>query len=106
MPSGGDGFYYFSAYFVVYYYEFARLDIQINGETICNAHADRNTSDNADPGHTSCSAVTFAVEGKVLQRTLEFFRIGLSDAFLPVYLTDLKLHRTKLISSKIVPSGL
>ena len=27
--------------------------------------------------------------------TIEFFTIGLSDAFLSDYLTDLKLHRTK-----------
>ena len=35
----------------------------------------------------------------------EFFTIGLSDAFLSDYLTVLKLHSTKQISSKIVPSG-
>ena len=34
-----------------------------------------------------------------------FFTISQSDAFLSDYLTDLKLHRTKSISSKIAPSG-
>ena len=64
MPPGGDGFYYFSAYFVVWYFEWAYFDIQINGELICTAFADRNSSDNADSGPTSCSATTLAVEGK------------------------------------------
>ena len=66
VPPGGNVFYYFSAYFVVYYNEYARFDIQINGELICTAWADRDHSDNLDPGHTSCSAVIFAVEGKLL----------------------------------------
>ena len=35
--------------------------------------------------------------------TIEFFTLGLSDAFLSDYLTDLKLHKTKNISSKIAP---
>ena len=64
MPPGGDGFYYFSAYFLVWYYESAIFDIQINGETICTAYADRDHSDNAAPGPTSCSAATYAAEGK------------------------------------------
>ena len=64
VPPGGDGYYYFSAHFVVYYFEFAFFDIQINGETICTAYADRNDSNNNDPGPTSCGAVTYAAEGK------------------------------------------
>ena len=63
MPVGGDGFYFFSTYFSVVYFEFARIDIRINGETICTAYADRGNSPNADNGHTSCSATTYAAEG-------------------------------------------
>ena len=33
--------------------------------------------------------------GETKLATIEFFTIGLSDAFLSDYLTDLKLHRTK-----------
>ena len=64
VPVGGDGFYYFSAYFVVYYYEYASFDIQINGEPLCTAYADRDHSPYEDEGPTSCSAATFAAEGK------------------------------------------
>ena len=70
VPSCGDGFYYFSAHFAVWYYEFAYFDIQINGETICTTFADRNHSDNADPGPTSCSAATYAAEGKKVKYLL------------------------------------
>ena len=37
--------------------------------------------------------------------TIEFFRTGLSDAFLSDYLTYLKLHSTKTILSKIASRG-
>ena len=61
MPPGGDGFYYFSAYFLVNYYEFAGLDIQINGETVCTAFTDQQ--DPVDNGQAACSAATYASEG-------------------------------------------
>ena len=63
VPVGGDGYYYFSTYFTVWYFEFALFDIQINGETICTARADRSATTFTDDGHTSCSAATFATEG-------------------------------------------
>ena len=68
VPLGEDGYYYFSAYFVVWYYKFARFDIQINGETICTAFADRSNSGYQDRGHTSCIAVTYAAEGKTCKK--------------------------------------
>ena len=79
MPSGGDGFYYFSAYFTVYYFEHAYFDIQINGESICTAHADRNGSDNTDPGPTSCSAATYADEGKNVKYLLLQYLLFISN---------------------------
>ena len=51
-------------YLIVWYYESGAFDVQINGETICTAFADRESSTFADRGRTSCSAVTFATEGK------------------------------------------
>ena len=54
VPPGGDGFYYFSAYFVVFYYEYARLNIQINGKVICTANADQ--VEVSDYGQAACSA--------------------------------------------------
>ena len=61
MPPGGEGFYYFSAYFVVYHYEYARLEIQINGAVLCTAFTDQQ--DPADYGQAACSAATYATEG-------------------------------------------
>ena len=61
MPSGGDGFYYFSAYFAVSYNEYARFDIQINGAVICTAYTDQQ--DPNDDGQAACSAATYATEG-------------------------------------------
>ena len=61
VPPGGDGFYYFSAYFVVRASEFARFDIQINGAVICTAFTDQ--TDPNDNGQAACSAATYATEG-------------------------------------------
>ena len=61
MPPGGDGFYYFSAYFLVRYYEYARFDIQINGAVLCTAYTDQQ--DPVDDGQAACSAATYATEG-------------------------------------------
>ena len=62
VPAGGDGFYYFSVYFTVWYYKFARFDMQVNGERICTAYADQ--SESPDNGHASCSAATYVAAGK------------------------------------------
>ena len=65
VPSGGDGFYYFSAYFTPYFEEASHFDIQINGEMICTAYVDQTST--TDFGHTSCSAATYAAEGKLVR---------------------------------------
>ena len=62
MPSGGDGFYYFSTHLVVMEDEYAYLDIQINGERICTAYTDQQDSP-GDDGQAACSAVTYSVQG-------------------------------------------
>ena len=67
VPPGGDGFYYFSAYFTVWYYEYAAFDIQINEERICTAWGETDASTFADRVHTSCSATTYASEGKTIK---------------------------------------
>ena len=61
VPPAGDGFYYFSAYFVVYYYEFAYIDIQLNGQTLCTAYTDQQEP--FDDGQAACSAAAYAIEG-------------------------------------------
>ena len=42
------------------------------------------------------------VVASIVEVLIGFFTIGLSDAFLSDYLTDLKLHSTKKFLSKIV----
>ena len=64
--SGGDGFYYFSAYLTVWYYEIGWFDIQINGEMLCTALGDANDSTFSDTDQASCSAVVLVAEGKIL----------------------------------------
>ena len=64
VPAGGDGYYYFSVYLIVWYLEYGYFDVQLNGETICTAYADRENLIYIDRGRTSCSAATFAAEGK------------------------------------------
>ena len=73
VPSGGDGYYYFSVHFAVWYYELALFDIQINGDTICTAWADRNNFEGTDGAPTSCSAASFAAEGEKHKITKQIY---------------------------------
>ena len=63
MPPTGDGFYYFSVYFRVDGDEAAYFVVEINGEQLCEAASDLTESPNSDSEITSCSGVTYAVEG-------------------------------------------
>ena len=62
MPPGGDGFYYFSAYFLIFYDEWGRFNIEINGEVLCSAQTDQQGT-TTDEGQAACSAATYATEG-------------------------------------------
>ena len=62
VPPGGDGYYYFSAYFLVSTAEFALFDIQINGQVLCTARGDDTDSTN-DEAQAACSAATYATAG-------------------------------------------
>ena len=62
MPSVGDGFYYFSAYFAVPSNKFARLNIELNGDILCTAYTEQQQTNN-DPGSAACSAAIYAAEG-------------------------------------------
>ena len=63
MPSGGDGYYYFSTYLAVTFYEYADFDIQINGETLCTAYTDQQGTSVPDPGQAACSGAAYVTEG-------------------------------------------
>ena len=62
VPSGGDGFYYFSVYLIINPSEFGFFDVEINGERVCTVVEDQEQS-TSDYGSVSCSGVTYAVEG-------------------------------------------
>ena len=63
VPSGGDGFYYFSACMRVYGAEMAEFFLEINGELICTVSAELRESSSTDREITSCSGATYATEG-------------------------------------------
>ena len=65
MPPGGDGFYYFSTYFLVQSGEFGNFHVEFNGETLCTAYAEQREMTNDDIG-TSCSAIVYLNEGTKL----------------------------------------
>ena len=62
VPSGGDGFYYFSVYFCVSAFEFAAFDIQINGEVLCTTYTDQQEV--TDDGQAACIGTIYATAGK------------------------------------------
>ena len=62
MPSGGNEFYYFSEYIVIWDDEKGYFHIQVNRETVCTAFA-QQTDTPANDGPTSCVAVSFVGEG-------------------------------------------
>ena len=62
MPHSGDGFYYFSVYFLVDSDEFAYFDIQINGNVLCTAQTEQEDTP-GDRGQAECSAASYATKG-------------------------------------------
>ena len=66
VPSGGDGFYYFSVYLTTISSEFANFDLEVNTEILCSAYAELNNGVSLDEWGTSCSGVAELMEGKLL----------------------------------------
>ena len=62
VPSGGDGFYYFSLYLLLEIAEWGRFNIEINGEVLCLAQTDQQSTLTGE-GQAACSAATYATEG-------------------------------------------
>ena len=65
MPSGGDGFYYFSIFLTAWGAEYSYFDVEFSGELLCTASSDMEDTSSVDYGVISCSGVTYAVEGIV-----------------------------------------
>ena len=79
MPSGGEGYYYFSVYLLVRGGKNGFFDIEINESRLCTAYTEQLQAPN-DEGYTGCSAVTYAVTGWCL---LQF---SLTHSVLTVFL--------------------
>ena len=60
MPSGGEGFYYFSTYLLVVAGKLGYFDIQINGEVLCTAYTAHTTTNNRP---AVCFGASYIVEG-------------------------------------------
>ena len=60
MPPGGDGFYYFSIYFLVELDEWARFYIEINGQRLCSTEQYHSTD---NYGQAACSGAAYIMEG-------------------------------------------
>ena len=65
MPPGGDGYYYFSAFFLVNPQRYAIFDIVINGRDLCSARGDTEDATDEET-QTGCSATTYAMAGSQL----------------------------------------
>ena len=63
VPPGGDGFYYFSLYLLVFGGESANFGILVNGQLMCTAYSDLTASPDNDYEATSCNGITYAVQG-------------------------------------------
>ena len=61
VPSGGNGYYYFSMFLTVNGGEFGYFDVEINGEVICTVYS--NLTQTSEFETTSCNGAAYAVEG-------------------------------------------
>ena len=62
VPSGGDGYYYFSTYLLGFYSEYSYFDIEINGEILCSVLLEQQIN-TGDLLQSACSAATFIQQG-------------------------------------------
>ena len=60
MPSGGDGYYYFSVYLLVQADEWGRFHIEIDGEKLCSTEQFHSTD---NYGQAACSGAAYIIEG-------------------------------------------
>ena len=72
MPSGADGFYYFSVFLTINPERNGFFDVEINGELVCTVLGDQDES-SADYGSASCSGVVEAAEGKQFFKKVQSF---------------------------------
>ena len=66
MPSGGDGYYYFSVYLVGSHSEDVHFDMELNDDVICTSFLDQGNSGDLDYPSASCSAIVNIVDGNAI----------------------------------------
>ena len=66
MPSGGDGFYYFSLFLTAHGSEIVYFNVNHNGEEISTVFSDPTSSASGDQEMASCSVIIYAVEGTLI----------------------------------------
>ena len=71
VPTGGNGYYYFSIYFALKERSTGLFELHVNGQSICTAII--YTSRTTDFSQSSCGGVVYAEEGKVLLHPLSKF---------------------------------
>ena len=69
VPTGGDGYYYFSVYFAIQGGHNGVFQLEINEQNICTAIVYTLHTD--DFGQSSCSGIIYVEEGKVQQLKLQ-----------------------------------
>ena len=74
VPHGGDGFYYFSVYLYVHGGITAGFNVELNDQLICTVFSDLSESAISDSERTSCSGVTYAIEGIYTMLHMTFYQ--------------------------------
>ena len=68
VPSGGDGYYYFSVYLAIEGDAAVVFDVEVNGALLCSANSDLTESPATDRDSASCSGITYTSEGRIFTR--------------------------------------
>ena len=63
MPTGGEGYYFFTNHFTVNPGDIVYIDLRVNGEEVCTMF-DENQQTLGDYSNGGCSAVLLLDEGK------------------------------------------
>ena len=63
VPPSGDGFYYFSVFLAVDAAEICVFDIEINGSQFCSPNSFLSSPPGGEREPTSCSGVAYVAEG-------------------------------------------
>ena len=74
VPSGGDGYYYFSVFLTTISVEFAYFDLEINGTPLCSVRGELTQMYSGDEVGVSSSGVDYVTAGKKLILQIFLFK--------------------------------